>query len=274
MKHSFQKIMLIVFLGLIVNSFAEVESTLENEENPTLNLNKVENFFSEFSELPHDRKEKLNLRKSTSLVDDPNPNDPIISAVFRRISQSKVKEQAKKPVNRVAKDNESVANNSPNKESLDKNNNKQIQAQSKVQEQRVAENKSTTSPKPEKSGESIKSLKVEKPVQKKEEELKSNKSSIVPPPETRKKLNQIKIEAKAQAKPKPEAETNNETVLSFETDSNEKNEVKNVNRKASTVLKIDALDDDVSKLKKLVLEPVVYVKELTDTGAANLRDDR
>lgn len=273
MKHSFQKIMLIVFLGLIVNSFAEVESTYETDENPSLNLNKVENFFAEFSELPHDHKEKMKLRKSTSLIENPNPEDPVLSAVFRHNSESKKSEEVVKPLN---KDNKLVEKKSPIKENIvEKSNNVQNQSQNKVQEQRVAENKVNSSTNVEKVVEANKNLKVEKAIPKQEQqEIKPNKSSIVAPPETRKKLNQIKIDAKVQAKPKQESEGNNETVLSFETDSNEKNEIKNANRKANTVLKIDALDDDVSKLKKLVLEPVIYVKELTDTGAANLRDDR
>jgi hypothetical protein len=314
MKQSFQKIMLIVFLGLIVYSSAENEFSNENEDSPILTLTKLENLFGEFSELPHENKKKLIFRKLNPSAKEALLNDNKVKLEAAKLPEG-VNSENKVPVAKVSNSKPLVEEKKPVeiasslKSSINSNvsdkNTSNITAQK--QDQIKEDNKNKTEIQANKVVESTKNLKIEKPaekvkpayqvnesekVQRKEKVILKEKVKIqntaapentnnvnvpVQSENNKKKTNKIKIEANANAdaeKSNSEADNNNETVLSFETDSNvDKKEIKN-NRKSNTVYKIDALDDDVAKLKQLTnLEPVVYVKELSDTGAAYMRDD-
>lgn len=282
MKHSFHKIMLIVFLGLIVNSHSESELTYENDvsDEAPLNLQKISNFFSEFSELPLESKEKLKFRtlKPQSEVQEVKKTLPTI---FDKTAENIKSESVKNDNKVVAKAIPSKKESKDAKERVDSSKLKEQKIQT-IQTPKVAENKNlkasiSKEPIPAINKE-VKPVKEETSVVKKDSNLNKieinapqNSLNEIKPAESRKSINKLKIEEKL--KPKEELEKS-ETVISFETATNDKSEAKeSIKRKTNSSLKIDSLDDDKAKLGEFTFEPVVYVPELSDTGAANLRDD-
>lgn len=279
--------MLIVFLGLIVNSYAESETTNENEEVPVLTLNKVEDFYSEFSELPHENKNKptIPFRKLQSKIEDSKDssnNNPVSNKVSNNnklvVEGSKEKTDMKLPSNQAKKLSENSSTSSAEVLQEKKSN---VDADKKLGLAAEIEIKSETNQ--IKVEEKSKNLKIEKPNNKPEQNLNLNQVNIPiqasKPVEKKEKENKLKVVEKDQVKANPELEEGVEAVLSFESEnnnSNDKSQDKTLNRKSNLSKAKDAVDPDKAKYDEILAkaEPVEFVKELSDTGAASMRDDR